>query len=374
MPGNAPLQEKMLREATVTWLREATVTWLRERLPSNWQVDDVPQTLDGSEVDGLLTLRAPNGTYTTIAIETKQTVTPRDAESMLSGLARSLRAVSAHVPLMIVAPWLSQRTREALTTNNINYLDLTGNALLRLENPAVYIQTEGAARNPTPDPRSPASLRGDKAARLVRLLADVRPPYGVGELARAASLTPGYVSRLLDALDREAIVDRGPRGVVEDVDVAALLRAWAASYDAFKPELTTSWLATAGAAAAAAALPNAASGVVVTGSFAAVRWAPAAAPALLVLYTRDVQQTATSLDLLPADEGANVILLRPFDEVAFARSAVADGVTYAAPSQVAADCLRGPGRMPAEGEALLNWMTDDERRWRLPSLPAPEPS
>jgi hypothetical protein len=366
MPGDASVQENVLREAPAAWLRE--------QLPSNWQVDDAPQAFDRSQVDGGLTLRAPDGTSATIALEAKQTVTPRDAESALSGPARSLRALPAHVPLLIVAPWLSQRTRELLTINNINYLDITGNAFLRLESPAVYIRAEGATRNPTPDPRSPASLRGDKAARLVRLLADVRPPYGVGELAQAARLTPGYVSRLLNALDREAIVDRGPRGVVEAVDVAALLRAWAAGYDAFKPELASTWLAPTGAAAAVAALPNAAPDVAVTGSFAAVRWAPTAAPALLVAYARDVQQTATSLGLLPADEGANVILLRPFDEVAFARSVVADGVTYAAPSQVTADCLRGPGRMPAEGEALLNWMVEDESRWRLPSLPAPEPS
>jgi hypothetical protein len=365
MPRTPDIQKVMLREAAVAGLRE--------RLPSNWQIDGVSQAFDDSPVDDL-TLRAPNGTSTTIAIETKPTVTPRDAESMPFELARSSRALPASVPLLIVAPWLSQRTREVLATNNINYLDTTGNALLRLEDPAVYIQTDGAARNPAPSPRPTASLRGDKAARLVRLLADVRPPYGVGELAQAAGLTPGYVSRLLNALDREAIIDRGPRGVVENVDVDALLRAWAAGYDAFKPELTTTWLAPAGAAATATALSGAAPDVVVTGSFAAVRWAPTAAPALLVAYARDVQQTATSLDLLPADEGANVILLYPFDDVAFARSTIVDGVTYAAPSQVAADCLRGPGRMPAEGEALLQWMTDDESRWRLPSLPTPEPS
>jgi hypothetical protein len=319
-------------------------------------------------------MRAPDGAYSTLAVAIKQTVTPRDAETMPSGRAQSLRAGSPHPAVLVVAPWLSQRTREVLSGNNINYLDLTGNALLRLENPVVYLQTDGAVRNPAPGLRPTASLRGDKAARLVRLLADVRPPYGVGELAQAADLTPGYVSRLLDTLDRKAIVDRGPRGVVEDVDVAALLRAWAAGYDAFRPELATTWLAPAHAAAAVRALPDVATDVVVTGSFAAVRWAPTAAPALLVAYARDIQQTVTSLRLLPADVGTNVVLLHPFDEVAFARSTVVDGVAYAAPSQVAADCLRRPGRMPADGEALLRWMTEDESRWRLPSLPAPEPS
>ncbi len=361
MSANADIQESLRLEAAA---------WLRARLPSSWQLDDAPKTgVAGSRGDGLFELRAPNGTFTTIAVEARQSVAPRDVETMLSGFARSLRALSAPVPVLVVAPWLSQRTREALTANAINYVDLTGNALLRLENPAVYLRAEGAPRNPAPDPRPPASLRGAKAARLVRLLADVRPPYGVLDLARAAGLTAGYVSRLLDSLDREAIVDRGPRGVVEQVDVAALLRSWAISYSAFKADVVTSWLAPTGAAATVGVLSETRVDAVVTGSFAAVRWAPVAAPALLVAYTPDIQPTAEALGLLPADEGANVILLRPFDEVVAARSVLADGVRYAAPSQVVGDCLTGPGRMPAEGEALVRWMAEDETRWRLDALP-----
>ena len=45
-----------------------------------------------------------------------------------------------------------------------------------------------------------------------------------------------------------------------------------------------------------------------------------------------------------------------------------DGVTYAAPSQVVIDCLTGNGRMPAEGEALLAWMLENEVEWRDPAI------
>ena len=41
-----------------------------------------------------------------------------------------------------------------------------------------------------------------------------------------------------------------------------------------------------------------------------------------------------------------------------------------APSQAAADCLTGNGRMPAEGDALLQWMIENESLWRLDKLPA----
>jgi hypothetical protein len=277
------------------------------------------------------------------------------------------------------ASWLAERMpsgwgiARAARKEAESSLDLTGNARLKLDNPAVFIQSAGAQRNPRPPTRGPASLRGAKAARLVRLLADVKPPYGVRELATAADLTAGYVSRLLDALDRDALVRRGKRGVVEDVDVSALLRAWATTYDVFKPDLVSSFVAGKGAAALLGQLPALTAPCLVTGSFAAVRLAPVAAPSMLVVYCQDIAATAQQLGLLPADEGANVSLLRPFDDVVWARASTVEGVSYAAPSQVAVDCLTGNGRMPAEGEALLKWMAEDEGRWRAGALP-PRPS
>lgn len=357
-----------------TDLVDAAVSWLQDRMPSAWVVErsrrGEAQPRDGEVATGVvIELRSPNGVYTTLAVEARASLAPRDVDRLLPGLARSLRALAGNVPLLVVVPWLSARTQELLMSEGINFLDLTGNALLQLDNPAVFVQAAGAARNPSPPTRGPASIRGPKAARLVRLLADVRPPYGVRELASAAGLTAGYVSRLLDALDRDALVGRGRRGVVDDVDVVALLRAWAADYDVFRREAVSSFVAAQGAADALKRLAAVPAATVVTGSFAAVRLAAVAAPSMLVVYCQDVSDTAQRLGLLPADEGANVTLLRPFDEVVWARASSADGVTYAAPSQVVVDCLSGNGRMPAEGEALLAWMAEREARWRLPALP-----
>lgn len=367
MPAN-----EIVRETTLV---DVAVSWLAERMPSAWIVERATRTeLDSGNgttprADALIALRAPNGVYTTLAVETRAQMEPRDVERLLPGLARSLRALAGFVSLLVVAPWLSERTQELLASENINYLDLTGNALLKLDNPAVFIQSQGARRNPNPPERGPASIRGAKAARLVRLLADVKPPYGVREVAAAAGLTAGYVSRLLDALDRDALVRRGRRGIVEDVDVLALLRAWAANYDVFKRDLVSSFVAGKGASEPLGRLATATTPTLVTGSFAAVRLAPVAAPSMLVVYCQDVAATADQLGLLPADEGANVSLLRPFDDVVWAGASTDDGVSYAAPSQVAVDCLTGNGRMPAEGEALLGWMADHEDQWRARELP-----
>jgi hypothetical protein len=356
-------------------LLDAAVAELRKRLPEAWVVEPSDRrvgqgTGKPQRVDGVIEIRSPEGTFTRLAVEAKESFAPRDVERVLGGLARTLRTIAYNVPVLVVAPWLSSRTQGLLEAEGLNYVDLTGNALVRLENPTVYVKTTGASRNPGPTPQGRARVRGPKAARLVRLLADVRPPYGGREIASAAELTPGYVSRLLDALDRQALIERSKRGGVESVDVPGLLRWWAESYDVFRVNEPSTFVAPNGAAKALASLSTTLTHgeVAVTGSFAAGRVAPVAAAALLLLYCADVPRTADALGLLPADDGANVALLRPFDAVVWERTTYDAGVTYAAPSQVVVDCLTGTGRMPAEGEALLSWMIENESSWRYPSI------
>lgn len=358
-------------------LVEAAVAWLRENLPDSWEVGRSQRATTGTPevvrtLDAAIDIRASNGTSTTLAVEARRAFSPRDAELLFSGVARSLRALASHIPVLVVAPWLSPRTQELLAAENINYLDLAGNVRLQLDNPALYLKSLGEQRNPAPAARGQARLRGPKAGRLVRLLADVEPPYGVRDLAAAADLNPGYVSRLLDALDREALIDRDPRRPVRSVDVPALLRRWAQSYDVFKANSAAGFLAPAGPAAALERLASSdtAGRVAITGSFAAVRHAPVAAPAFLTVYCNDADADAVvgELRLLPADTGANVALLRPYDPVVWAGTDRDDGLLYAAVSQVAVDCLTGNGRMPSEGEALLGWMSENETQWRATSL------
>jgi hypothetical protein len=353
---------------------QAAVAWLRERLPAGWEVEPTTQPLEAtpdSRNDWAIRLAAPNGIGAMIAVEERPAVSPRSASDLLSPIARRLRSMSGEAPLLVVAPWLSKRTQEVLAEQRINYIDLTGNALLRLDNPPLFIQSDGATRNPQPKQQGRAQLRGAKAGRLIRFLLDVRPPYNVSELAAATRLTPGYVSRLLDTLYREALIERPSRGAVESVDIAGLLRRWADSYDVFRTNETTRLIAPSGSKALLKELARPGPGespVVVTGSFAASVMAPVAAPSLLIAYCERPGLLTEELALLPSDEGADVILLNPYDSAVFERTEFHDQQTYAAPSQVTVDCLTGNGRMPAEGEALLEWMISHEASWRAPSI------
>lgn len=356
-----------------TSLTDQGVAWLQARLPNGWSAaaESLQPDKEQLQADARIVLNGPQGTSLTVVVEEKQSVSPREVLDQLSPRVSSARSMGAYLPLLVIAPWLSERAQALLAEANLNYLDMTGNALLRIDNPPFFLQTTGAQRNPSPAKRPGAKLRGAKASRVIRLLLDVSPPYGVLDIAAATGLNRGYVSRLLDALYREGLIEREPRGPVESVDVPSLARRWAKGYDTFRTNGAEGFIAPAGLDRLLERLagnPGLGTRSVITGAFAANRLAPIASPALLLLYYEMPQLLAVDLDLLPADEGANVMILKPFDPVVFDRTQIEEGLRYAAPSQVTVDCLGGNGRMPAEGEALLEWMAANETSWRLPSL------
>jgi hypothetical protein len=275
-------------------------------------------------------------------------------------------------PILLVAPYIGPRVRELLTEEEISYLDLTGNTRISLDYPGVYIETEGARQDPrSTKPRS--AVRGAKAGAVVRVLVDTVPPYTGADIARAANVNEGYLSRILDTLVDEGLIDRERSGVTR-VDWPAMLQRRARALDLFRPVGTYRYIARQGTSVLVDRLRSRLTAgrrpPTVTGSFAAARIAPVAAPALLVVYTMNPRTLADELDLLPAEAGADTVLIGPENDIAFARADRDGGMAWAAPSQVAIDCLAGTGRMPAEGGALIGWMRENESEWRYPSIQA----
>ncbi len=351
-------------------LLDAAVEALTQRLPSNWAVDKQPSAGDPEAAD--LIIKSPNtGSQTLVFVEVKTDVSPRDVEALIGGPWRRWRRQMGNQPILLVAPYIGARVRDLLAEENVSYVDLTGNTRISLDSPGVFIQTEGARQDPrSTKPRS--AVRGAKAGAVVRVLTDVEPPYTGADIARAANVNEGYLSRILDTLVGEGLVERGRTGVT-GVDWPAMLRRRAAALDLFRPVGTYRYVARQGTAAILDRLrtrPSLGRPPTVTGSFAAAKIAPVAAPALLVVYTMDPRALADELELLPAEAGADTVLIRPENDVAFARADEDGGLAWAFPSQVAIDCLAGSGRMPSEGEALIDWMRENESAWRYPSIQA----
>ena len=201
------------------------------------------------------------------------------------------------------------------------YLDntfLLNNPWITVERPAVFIETQGADKNPFREERPLRSLKGGRAARVARGLLDYRTPFGTRELAAETASSPAMISRVSSLLEPDEIITKdGPRGRIVSVDWEALARRWATDYDFASSNVLTTWLEPRGARALLGRLRDASFRYTVTGSFAANRLAPVAEPHLVALFADDPETAAESLGLRPA-------------------------------------------------EALLEWMRDNEEQWKLP--------
>lgn len=325
---------------------------LRERLPPTWRVSE------GTTARApVLRLSAPDGQKLVLSIEWAPRLEPRDAKE----LARDIRERTDSANVVVAAPFLSARTREVLDGAELPYFDLTGNALMVFDRPGLFIQTTGATKDPRREERPARSLKGDKASRVIRLLLDSKRPLGVRALAEAAGVDAGYVSRVLTLLDRQALIERDSKGSVLRIDWMQLLRRWAEDAPLSSRGPSETFIDPRG-------LPNVLRGLrmnhAITGSLAAAKLAPIAPARLAVIYVNDIADAAELLGLRPTDTGVNVMLIAPRDRFVFERTVERGGVTYAAPSQVAADLLSSPGRGPAEADEIIEWMGKHEEEWR----------
>ena len=353
---------------------------IRGRLPSRWSLLSRGEEVRVGHgigrtrvIDAVLELRDPQGLSTSIVVDVKGTPVEPNRVSFAAETLRELtrllreedRKLAAPVPMML-SPFFSPLARERLIAAGISYADSTGNLRLSADKPAIFIETQGADRNPFRENRALQSLKGSRAARAVRGFLDYRIPFGTRELAGETQNALATVSRVSDLLVREAIIVRdGPRGRISSVDWETLVRRWAMDYDFAKANSLTTYLEPRGPSVLFDRLREADFRYAVTGSFAAVRLAPVAEPRLVTLYADDPEGAADRLGLRPAETGGNVVIARPFDPVVFERTESADGITYARVTQVLLDLTTGPGRGPAEAEALLEWMRENEDTWKL---------
>jgi hypothetical protein len=275
----------------------------------------------------------------------EQQITPQEVVAL--GRASDLER-----PGIVTACYLSPRTRERAREAGLGYVDLAGNAYLVLREPGLAIDIRGADVAPNRIDRPARSLKGPKAGRVVRTLCDEPIPMGVRGLAKSAGVDAGYASRLLALLSKEALVERD-KGRVIRVERGRLLRKWAEDAPLSARGRTGMYLEPRGLPALLSKLSTMKAKYAVSGSLAAVRYTPVAAPRLAVVYVQDMERTAEKLGMTQAEAGANVMLIEPADPIVFERAQTIESVRYAALSQTAADLLGSPGRAQDEAEALI---------------------
>lgn len=340
---------------------------LSETLPSNWQLTLRDQFINPNQTgspfrsDAVIEISSPKGEFALVLVEVKNSIYPRDIQSG----ADNLRKVS-DLPILIVAPYIPPSTRDWLSERNFNYGDSTGNLRLSLENPTVFVQADGAQANPWRDDKPLISLKGPGAATAVRALLDKRPPFGIREIASQGGASLGTLSRVVDLLHRDALLERKERGPILRVDWEGVIRRWAEDYSFLTSNRNVlRCIEPRGARNALNLVREVTVRYAVTGSLAAAEVAPIQAT-LAQFYVQDVGMFVNEVGLRVVEPGvsSNVVVAQPLSNVVFKNTWDVEGITYVALPQAAVDLISSPGRGASEAEDLFTYMRGNEDAWR----------
>jgi len=338
IPTTAIQENQLLREV---------LEIVRSRLPTGWSMT--------GRTEACWEIETPGGERATLPIE----VQPRPSLSSL----RAALDLSQAGGTLLISSFLSPAIRRELAAREMSFADLTGNVRIMLSRPGLFMETTGATSDPSPL-RPQRSLKGAKASRVVRALVDWSPPFRLTEIGARSLVDVGHVSRMLTQLEQEGLLTRKPRGAVTEVNWEELIRRWTQDYQVTRSNAATYMFEPRGLASLLAGLRATTLRYALTGSVAASMRAAVAPAALAMLYVDDRGTVADELKLRPADSGGNVVLLVPKDSLPLEGTTREQDLVLAAPSQVAADLLSGPGRSSSEAEAFLDWMKEHEDVWR----------
>lgn len=344
---------------------------LRVALPPDWVLTAKWQPqMQGSRArpDALLTIKAPDGTSSVVLVEAKRWIEPRDVSRVAAQIER---LAGERVDAAIVATsFASPMTRNLLAESSLGWFDPTGNLRLRVNRPSVFIDRVGASRISSADPadRRLKSLRGAAAAKVVLGLCEADLPVRVRALASLTGVSVASSARVLDLLDREGAISRGSQGEVTTVRKQTMVRRWTEDYGLTRSNETVAAVDPRGLDHALDSLRAVDQRCTITGSAATRPYLPSGvipvAPLMtLTLYADNPVVLIREVGMRKAERGANVLVARPFDEVVHSSSRVFEGVRYAAPAQVVADLLTGPGRATEEAEQLLDVLAVTDSGW-----------
>jgi hypothetical protein len=112
-----------------------------------------------------------------------------------------------------------------------------------------------------------------------------------------------------------------------------------------------------------AEVPHAITGSVAARAFLPLDMVPVTPLTTLVVHTPQPAELIGKLDLRRVERGANVLVVQPFDDVLLERTRGVNGLRCAAPAQVVADLLTGPGRSSEEADQLIRVFALTDQGW-----------
>src|SRR6266851_1810502 len=128
----------LIELASASDLIDSGIAVLKQILPSSWQVVRLQDDLSvPTRADAVLHI-GPTNQVSRVVMEARKSFSPRDVDGVI-GRAQLLSRVGGEVPYLVVAPWLSERSRSLLAEAGLNYVDLAGNIRVATNYPSLFV-------------------------------------------------------------------------------------------------------------------------------------------------------------------------------------------------------------------------------------------
>lgn len=288
-----------------------------------------------------------------IYAEVKTLGTPKQVREAVNSLIRVID-LKKEAYGIVIAPFISTKTAVICKMNGIGFVDLSGNCYLQFGQ--VLISKENNA-NKFPFRSGISSIYAPKSERILRVLLNF--PYRrwkVIDLAGEAHVSLGMVSQVCKKLIEEEWLEKTNDGF-SLIKPEILLEEWCKNYTIQRNELLNYYTL----------LPlqefeqrlehvcqQQGITYAFTGFSAANRIAPMVKGQRSMIYIdTEIEKLIEILSLKRVDSGANVILIRPYDDGVFWKSENIGQADIANPIQVYLDLRRYPGRGEEAAEQIL---------------------
>ncbi len=217
-------------------IRRQAAQRLREIFPGAKGWEEAADARIGSQRADLLIKFKLGAQEHTLVLEVSSLGQPRQIRATVTRLAEVRRAFPTAYPVA-AAVYIGRESAQILKSNNLGYIDLSGNCYLAFD--TVLIEKEGK-RNVRPSNRPLRSLFAPRATRVIRaLLTDPARVWKLEELARAAGVSLGHSHNVVKRLEDLAWVERDERQRFRLAKPADLLDSWCESYTYRTNEITS---------------------------------------------------------------------------------------------------------------------------------------
>ncbi|MGH7326467.1 MAG: type IV toxin-antitoxin system AbiEi family antitoxin [Candidatus Rokuibacteriota bacterium] len=342
----------MLQSAEI---RRQVAQRLRELLPKAKGWEENADARIGGQTADLVAKFQLVGQEHTLVVEVSSLGQPRQIRAAVRRLGEIRRELPEAYPVA-ASVYIGPQSARILRSNNLGFVDLSGNCYLAFEN--VLIEKEGK-HNVRLSTRPLRSLFAPRATRVVRvLLVEPGRVWRLEECAKAAGVSLGHSHNVVKWLEELAWVERDDHRLIRLSKPADLLEAWCESYSYraheivsyFAPERVTRTFMIEVARVAAAQRRRYA----FTLNAGAALVAPhLRLPAVHCYLEGDPAPVAQALGLRPAAEPDGALhFLAPNDPGVFEGALEKGGLKVVCLPQLYADLLHYERRGPEQAEHL----------------------